>query len=64
MLWQSDNDKYDSFAGNASSEDSWSDSDVENDEISNNVFILYTFWHHFMSVVYDHGLYFYYFYVM
>lgn len=43
MLRQSDNDKYDSFAGNASSEDSWSDSDVENDEISNNVFILYTF---------------------
>ena len=39
----SKNDEYDSLADNTSSGDSWSDSDVENDEISNEVFIIYTF---------------------
>ena len=37
ILLQSENDEYDSLAGNTSSEDSdsWSNSDVKNDEISN-----------------------------
>lgn len=42
ILLQSENDGYDSLAGNTSSEDSWSNSDVKNDEISNQVFILDT----------------------
>ena len=64
ILLQSDNDGYDSLAGNTSSEDSWSDSDMENDEISSKVFLLYIFWHHFVSAAYDHGPYFHYFHVM
>lgn len=43
ILLQSDNDGYDSLASNTSSEDSWSDSDMENDEISSKVFLLYIF---------------------
>ena len=43
IFLQSDNDEYDSLAGNTSSEDSWGDCDVENDKISNQVFILHSF---------------------